>query len=71
MKKRSNICSWFGSGKWFWLSIVVHVAVAAERRSSRVHRKMVLAQHNCARCRGCRKAQQPCAVVEKSVLNMI
>jgi hypothetical protein len=32
MKKKSNIRSWFGSGKWFWLSIIVHVAVAAERQ---------------------------------------
>ncbi len=32
----SNICR-FDSGKWFWLSIIAHVAVAGKRRSNTVH----------------------------------
>jgi hypothetical protein len=28
---------WFGSGKWFWLSIIAEFVVAGETRSTVVH----------------------------------
>jgi hypothetical protein len=34
MKKIEHMSVGFGSGKWFWLRIIRHVAVAGERHSN-------------------------------------
>jgi hypothetical protein len=36
MDEENSTCR-FGSGKWFWLSIIAHVAVAGKRLSSAMH----------------------------------